>query len=591
MVSKNTNHVDVAIIGGGPAGTTVASLLRKYDPSCNVLIIEKEKFPRDHVGESQLPGVSHVLHEMGCWEKVEAAGFPIKIGASYTWGQDAECWDFDFFPIEDFTDEPRPANFQGQRTSTAFQVDRYVYDEILLRHAQEMGASVREETRVAEIHSEGDRVTGFELHTGETITADVYVDASGAIGLLRRAMGVTGWEPKELRNIAIWDYWRNAEWAVEIGVGATRVQVRSLPYGWLWFIPLGPDRTSIGLITPADHYKSMGKSPEELYLQAIGEQDSISELTANAEREGPVQSCKDWSNLADRVAGENWFLAGECCGFADPILAAGMNLAHQSSRDCAYTILEGRREMLHPEWLRERYNDRTRNNIRQHIRFAQYWYAANGCFTDLQEHCTKIAKEAGLSLSAGDAWRWLAQGGFANETPGLPLLGSFDINTARQVLEVFDVGVEGQTSADHVYEIDKYNTFRLNLKGAEEDVIGVPKDGRIEMIHCHRRGDATLPNNGWYEIVIEALQRETALIKIVEYLRARIPTLPIPKDRWPQALDLAMQTLESMALEGWAIGNFDPKLPKLKRSRNPGIIRSTAAGAKALEKRNRAKAR
>ncbi len=580
------SHVDVAIIGGGPAGTTVASLLRKYDPSCSVLIIEKEKFPRDHVGESQLPGVSNVLNEMGCWDKVERAGFPVKIGASITWGRDAESWDFDFFPVEEFKDEARPAKYEGQRASTAFQVDRAIYDEILLRHAEEMGTTVREETKVDQVLKEGDRVTGLKLDTGETITADVYVDGSGAVGLLRRAMGVTSWEPKELRNIAIWDYWRNAEWAVEIGVGATRVQVRSLPYGWLWFIPLGPDRTSIGLITPVDHYKKTGKSPEELYLQAIADHEQIAGLTANAEPEGPVQSCKDWSHLSDRLAGENWFLVGECCGFADPILAAGMNLAQQSARDLACTILETRRKLLHPKWLRERYSTQTRNNIRQHIRFAQYWYASNGRFTDLQDHCSKIAKEAGLALSPQEAWRWLAQGGFANQTPGYATLGSFDIQTAHQVMEIFDVGLEGEAGAEHAFEIDKYNLFRLNLEGAERTMVGVPERGRIKVVDCYRRGDAILPLNGWFKVAIEALERTPALHQIVEYLKVRVRTLAVPGNRWNWAIDKAMQALESMALEGWVVGELDTKLPRLNRKKARGVIRTTADGMEALEQRD-----
>ena len=89
----------MAIIGGGPGGSTLGCLLRKYDPTCRVIILEKEKFPRDHIGESQLPPVSGVLEEMGCWDKVEAANFPIKIGATFRWGKSAELWDFEFLPL------------------------------------------------------------------------------------------------------------------------------------------------------------------------------------------------------------------------------------------------------------------------------------------------------------------------------------------------------------------------------------------------------------------------------------------------------------------------------------------------------------
>ena len=176
------NGYDVAIVGGGPSGSTAATLLKKYNPDLNVLVLEKEKFPRDHIGESQLPSIGPILHEMGVWDKVEAAGFPIKIGASYTWGREGEQWDFDFYPLESWRDEPRPAQYEGQRRQTAFQVDRAIYDDILLRHAEQMGAQVREQVKVTEVLVDGQRVAGLRLDTGETVTARYYLDASGAVG-------------------------------------------------------------------------------------------------------------------------------------------------------------------------------------------------------------------------------------------------------------------------------------------------------------------------------------------------------------------------------------------------------------------------
>src|SRR5580704_6005078 len=148
---------DVAIIGGGPAGATAGTLLKKYNPGLKVALFEREKFPRDHIGESQLPGISRVLDEMGVWDKVEAAGFPIKIGSTNRWGKEPELWDFEFFPGELFQDEARPAKYEGQRRFTAFQVDRSIYDKILLDHAREMGVEVHEEVNVRKIHRAGDR--------------------------------------------------------------------------------------------------------------------------------------------------------------------------------------------------------------------------------------------------------------------------------------------------------------------------------------------------------------------------------------------------------------------------------------------------
>ncbi|MFU8829312.1 MAG: NAD(P)/FAD-dependent oxidoreductase, partial [Phycisphaerales bacterium] len=576
---------DVVIVGGGPTGSTAASMLRKYNPDLSVLIVEKAKFPRDHVGESQLPSISSILDEMGVWEKVEAAGFPIKIGASYTWGKKADRWDFDFYPAEQFVNEPRPAKYEGQRRWTAFQVDRAIYDDILLRHAEELGAEVREETKVDQVLVEGDRIEGLVLHTGETVRGRYYIDGSGTVGLLRRALGVESDVPMELRNIAVWDYWEDAEWAVEIGVGGTRVQVRSLPYGWIWFIPLGPTRTSIGLICPSEHYKKTGLSPAELYKQAISEQPDIRKLTANATSRGMVESCKDWSHLANKLVGENWFLAGESAGFADPILAAGMSLAHSSAREVAYSILELERGELDPQWVRHRYDERNRTNIGQHIRFAQYWYAANGQFTDLKEHCQSIAKEAGLKLTPDRAWRWLSQGGFTTESAGLPTFGSFDVSTTRQLLSLFD-----DRGRKQKYNCDGYNVFKLNLANAEKSTLGVLKQGRIEQIECYVRGEAKLPLTGYYGLLIKVLGVTEDFVEILDHLKRSLMSQGATGETLNLNLAHAVQALDVMIDDYWVLRSKNPKRPMVNVNNDSSrFIRSSEAGREALEKSGSAK--
>src|ERR1019366_2741536 len=138
---------DVAIIGGGPAGCTVSGFLKKYAPDLDVVVLEQEIFPRDHVGESLLPRLMRVLYDLGVWEKVEAAGFAVKVGATYRWGNTDNLWNFDFIPGGDFKDVPRPSKYEGQRTMTAFQVDRSIYDKILMDHVREMGVRVFEDVR------------------------------------------------------------------------------------------------------------------------------------------------------------------------------------------------------------------------------------------------------------------------------------------------------------------------------------------------------------------------------------------------------------------------------------------------------------
>jgi flavin-dependent dehydrogenase len=574
---------DIIITGGGPVGSTVATLLRKYMPRLRVLIVEKCHFPRDHVGESQLPSISPILHEMGVWDKIEAEEFPIKIGASYTWGANQEKWDFDFYPIEKWVDEPRPAKFEGQRAFTAFQVDRARYDEILLRHAESLGTEVREGVKVDQVLVDGDRIDGLRLSTGDVVTGKYYIDGSGVSGLLRRAMGVQSDAPQALRNIAIWDYWENAEWAVEIGVGATRVQVRSLSYGWIWFIPLGPTRTSIGLICPSEYYKKSGKTPEQLYREALSEQPEIAQLTRNATPDDNIQTCKDWSHLSERLVGENWFLCGESAGFADPILAAGMSLAHSSAREVAYTIIELEHGDIDSTWLRNRYDERNRTNIGQHIRFAQYWYAANGCFTDLQDECRAIAKEAGLNLAPNQAWRWLSQGGFTTEQLELATLGSFDLFSAKQVLERFDV--EERKCA---MLADGCNVFKLNLSNAKNDQIGMLRDGRIHMLECYRKGKKTLPLSGFYGTMVQVLKQSSDAATILGALQQKIAA-DLPPTKRDYAYSACIQALDVMIQEGWVKSSRNKKKPVVRidlgQSRH---LRSSAQAQEALERAGRA---
>lgn len=574
---SNDVHVDVAIVGGGPSGSTVSTLLRKYNPDLSVMIIEKAKFPREHVGESQLPGISGILDEMGVWDKVEAANFPIKLGGSYTWGKDADAWDFDFYPAEEFIDEERPAKYQGQRQHTAFQVERDRYDDILLRHAESVGVDVHEETMVREVLMEGDKILGLVLSNGKTVRAKHYVDGSGDAAVLRKALGVESEAPTHLRNVAFWDYFDNATWAIEIGIGGTRVQVRSLSYGWIWFIPLGPSRASVGFICPSSYYKESGLSPKELYQKAIKEQPEIAVLLKDAKSDtgGEVLSTKNWSHLADRLTGENWWICGEAAGFADPILAAGMTLAHGTAREVAYAILEVEHGELDADWIKKTYDEKGRRNINQHIRFAEYWYAANGRFTDLQDYCKDIAKDAGLNLNPAQAWRWLAQGGFTNQHIETAAFGAFDIGSSKQLVERFS----GKKTK---FQISKLNKFKLNLANAEKIKQGSLRAGRIHQVDCYQRAGAVLPVTGSWKTMIEILERKSDLQDIYNGILEVVQRISVGG-----AVNLNtfyyMQVLEVMLTEGWVIGKHDKKRPTLKINVGGRMIRSEEEAREALK--------
>jgi flavin-dependent dehydrogenase len=570
-----TLKCDVLILGGGPAGSTTGTLLKKYNPDLKVVILEREKFPRDHIGESQLPAICEVLEEMGCWDKVEAAEFPIKIGATYRWGTTDEFWHLNFLFDEQFKDQARPAKYKGQRRATAFQVDRSVYDEILLDHAAESGCEVYQEVRALKVNRDGDRVTSVELGANETALKDVqsiearyYVDATGNSGLLRRAMGVEIDSPTNLRNIAMWDYWQNAEWAVNIGVGGTRIQVMSLGWGWIWFIPLSATRTSIGLVTPAEYYKKSGKKTEELYMEALASEPLIGKLTSHAHRENKFTTTNDWSYVADRLSGENWFLVGDSCGFADPILSAGMTLAHTAGRRVAYAILELDRGTVEAEWVRESYDRSQKDQIRHHIRFADFWYSANTRFTELKENCSAIAKHAGLTLEADAAFQWMSTGGFTNDDLGSAHAGTFSMSAMKAMAAEFTGGQIG-------WAITKNNHFKMNLVGATEGIVAHLEEGRMVPVKCYFRDGKKLPIFGLYAIVQTAVLQYSDAQQLVDYFRDYFAV----NRKYITAetgVYNALQTMESMVTEGWIKASVNPKRPNID-VKSVGLPRSKDA--------------
>lgn len=556
-------RTDVAIIGGGPAGATVGTLLKKYNPLLDVTIVERELFPRDHVGESQVPVIGRILNEMGVWDKVEAAEFPIKIGATFKWGANKDLWVTDFLPFQEFKDEPRPAKYAGQRQETAFQVDRSIFDKILLDHARECGCRVLEQTKVAAVNRNEDRVSNLKVvcDTEESrravgsdgkIQARYYVDCSGEGGVLRRAMDIAVEAPTALRNIAFWQYWHDAQWAVSIGIGGTRIQIMSLGWGWLWFIPITPSRTSVGLVLPSDYYKSSGKSVDELYAAAVAEEPNIAKLLESATPESEVFATKDWNFVSSRMVGENWFLAGDSCGFADPILSAGMTLAHVSARKVAFTILEMDRGIIDEEWLKNEFESGHRQQIRHHMQFADFWYSSNGQFTDLKEYCKEIAETAGFTLDPATAFRWLATGGFTVDEPGVAAALTYRVHSLKMM--AFILG-----GSKPEWELTKTNVWKLNLDDAREDKFIQYKDGRALPIPCLKRGSKILPVLDVFKHLIRALKESTDAVTVLEKC---VNSMMLQDGVDPMdAQLLAPEAMEALILEGWLDVSVDSQRP------------------------------
>lgn len=546
-------RADVAIVGAGPAGSTAATILRTHAPDLSVLVVDRATFPREHVGESQLPPIGGVLEEMGVWDRVEAAGFPVKLGATYRWGRTRDLWDFDFLPPAKVGELPRPGTYDETRRRLAFQVDRFVYDKILLDRARELGAEVREGVGVRAVERDGDRIERLALDDGTAVEAKHYIDASGGAGVLRRALGVECDVPTKLKNIAVWNYWRKEEWRTTLGKWSTRVLVLSLGWGWIWFIPLGPARVSIGLVCPAATYRESAMDFEALYAKALDEEPLVKELLRGAEHEGKLEATKDWSFVADRTVGGNWFLAGEAAGFADPILAAGLTLTHMGAREAAYTIIALERGTHKPQWLRKWYDRNQRTRVRQHIRFADFWYSANGVFTDLQEHTREIAKEAGLDLEPAEAFRWLGTGGFSDDILGQVGVGGFDLTSARHVAQEF-------LGADAQWELSKHNMLWVDRSKAEEQKIPAYAAGKVEAVPCLVRGGKRLPLAGLYATTVAAIDQHHEIAKIVQALHGHFRGRNSARET-DTLVKHCIQIMEVMLSDGWLKAKRDPSKP------------------------------
>jgi hypothetical protein len=370
--------------------------------------------------------------------------------------------------------------------------------------------------------------------------------------------------PTGLQNIAVWDYWQNAEWAENIGIGGTRVQVMSVGYGWIWFIPLGPTRTSIGLIMPVDYYKSTHKRPQELYLKALGDEPRISALIKNAQRENKLATTKDWSFLATRLYGENWFLVGESAGFADPVLAAGLTITHGSAREAAFTILELDRAWHDATWLKDEYQKLQENRVRNHQRFAAYWYSANEQFSDLKEHTAKIAEINGLNLSPEKAWQWLAQGGFIDDdhvagTATLSLSALKGLGTYLTPMEIHS-------------PLGANNVFKINLEGATKVRRAKYENGGVRRFVAYQRDGKTLPLEGVFEMVFNVLKQFTTLKEIVAELNRIALSRKGDKEFETWYINRVPVAFEAMIVGGWVKATLDPSQPVMPVRSNTGVM-------------------
>ena len=326
--SRNPNP-DVVVIGGGPAGSTVSTLLAKAGVS--VELFERETFPRFHIGESLIPETYWVLKDLDMLPKMQASHFVKKYSVQFVNSEGRESAPFYFW-------DNKPHD-----CSQTWQVVRSEFDQMMLDNAREHGVNVHEGVRVHDVIFEGDRAVGVRIKDGEgfrEVRAKVVVDASGQNGLLMNRLNLRVWDPI-LNKGAIWTYWENAYRDSGKDEGATLVIQNGNRQGWFWYIPQHDNIVSIGIVAPFDYIFKGRTNYAQTYEEEVEMCPGVKQRVADAKKVTGYFATKDYSYRSTRVSGDGWVLVGDAFGFLDPLYSSGVLLALKSGQLASTAIVDG----------------------------------------------------------------------------------------------------------------------------------------------------------------------------------------------------------------------------------------------------------
>jgi flavin-dependent dehydrogenase len=381
----------VVVVGGGPAGSTIAALLAER--GLDVVLLEKDRHPRFHIGESLLPLNLPMFERLGVAADIERIGMP-KFGVDFVSPVHDRAVRFEF---ADAWDKSQPYSFQVRRSE---------FDHILLKNAAAKGARVIEGLRVTGLdldHPHGVEVSA-KAEDGEEQNwqARFLVDASGRDTLVANKLGLKD-RNRRHASAAIYGHFTGAR--RQDGHAEGNISVFWFEHGWIWFIPLADGTTSVGAVCPPDYLKSRKSDVTTFFRETIAKAPALAERLAEATMTGPATATGNYSYRARGMAGRNYLMVGDAYAFIDPVFSTGVYLAMTSAFRAADTVVAVIRDPRHAARALARFDADVRRGL---DRFSWFIYRMNRpALRDLFMNPRNVLRlqEAMLALLSGDVFR------------------------------------------------------------------------------------------------------------------------------------------------------------------------------------------
>jgi flavin-dependent dehydrogenase len=388
MMGATPEACDVAVIGGGPAGSAAATLLARR--GYKVIALEKARHPRFHIGESLLPMNLPLFERLGVLDKVRALGV-FKSGADFEADNERGYNTFAF------------ARAIGNSPPHAYQVWRQDFDKMLYEHARECGADAREGHEVLAVEQNGPRATRLEVRADDganyAIQARYVVDASGRDAFLAGKKHLRR-KNREHQSAAIFGHFRGAE--ARLGEDAGNISIYRFKHGWMWMIPLPEGVMSVGAVCWPEYLKQRKGRTVEYLLDTLKQNAGLWQRMKRAVLIGEVRVTGNYSYDSRRMGGPGWVLIGDAFAFLDPVFSSGVYLAMSGAESAAAVVDTALREPQREKALLRKLEKRQRAGMR---RFSFFIYRFNGPVMQQmfrQPRNTWQLEQGVISMLAGD---------------------------------------------------------------------------------------------------------------------------------------------------------------------------------------------